>query len=118
MLKKIILLAVTLIAFSSKAFATYTCHGEVKGVTIEPKTGALFVTNIGPLTWQRLCMVHTEYNGVSPETCRAIYSMLLTAQTAKKDVTLWFNDGKDCSLESHPAWTPLSGWYFGPMLED
>jgi hypothetical protein len=103
---------------TAQANTTYTCTGNVKGVSINPKNGDLLAESIGPLVWPKLCNLETELSGVSPETCKVIYSTLLTAQTANKKVTLWFNDSKDCSIDSHPAWKILTGWYFGPKISD
>ncbi|GAB1624099.1 hypothetical protein AAOGI_41490 [Agarivorans albus] len=100
------------------SLANYTCYGEVKGVSIEARTGHLIVENIGPLEWPRLCSVDRDYNSISPEACRVVYSTLITAQTTQKSVIMWFNDGKDCSRESHQPWKVLTGWYFGPKLHD
>lgn len=115
MFKKSLLFMLSLM-FSSQVLAVYTCGGYVEGVSIDPKHGAVFVEKLGVLEWQKLCLVTVEHNGISPESCKLIYSTLLTAQIAKKSVTLWFNDGKDCSSVSHPPWSSLSGWYFGPKL--
>jgi len=103
---------------SAQAKANYTCAGNVKGVSINPKNGDLLAESIGPLVWPKLCNLETEMSNVSPETCKIIYSTLLTAQTANKKVTLWFNDGKDCTTSSHPPWETLTGWYFGPKISD
>ena len=105
-----------LCVFFSVGANAYTCSGKVKGVSIEAKTGDVLVESIGPLSWPRLCKVDSEYDGISPEACRIVYSTLLTAQSTGKDVTLWFNDSKDCSAASHPSWQWLTGWYFGPKL--
>ncbi|MEF1213638.1 hypothetical protein REH77_16620 [Vibrio alginolyticus] len=76
------------------------------------------VESIGPLSWPRLCKVDNEHDNISAEACRTVYSTLLTAQTTNKEVTLWFNDSKDCSESSHQPWKWLTGWYFGPKLEN
>lgn len=104
--------------FSYSVSASYTCSGKVKGIAISPKNGRILAERIGPLVWPELCSVKTELEGVSVESCKVIFSTLLTAQMADKTVTLWFNDDKDCSQASHAPWTPLSGWYFGPKLSD
>lgn len=111
-----IVIFVVCICMSSTAMANYVCAGQVYGVSISPKSGALMAERIGPLSWPQLCKLNIEYEGVSAETCQAIYSMLLAAQMSQKNVTLWFNDGKDCSAESHPPWQLLTGWYFGPRI--
>ena len=103
--------------FSFQAFATYTCAGKVKGLTISPQSGQLLAETLATFTWPGICSINTDFNGISPEVCRVIYSTLLTAQTTDKTVTFWFNDNLDCSTNSHPAWHPLTGWYFGPMIK-
>ena len=116
-MKKVI--AILLTFLSTNAFATYTCEGVVEGVSINPKNGRVLVEKIGDIIWVELCSVESEYNYVNPETCKGIYSLLLTAQSSKKKVMLWFDDedsGMNCS--NHPNWQALTGWYFGPKLVD
>lgn len=117
-MEKVFKLAICVMSLcmSSYTFANYTCKGKVIGVAIAPKSGALMAEKIGPLSWPQLCKFNVEHAGISPDTCRAIYSTLLAAQMSQKDVTLWFNDGKDCSATSHVPWELLTGWYFGPMI--
>lgn len=115
---KEVFIGLTLAAASTSSLANYVCTGAVSGVGIDPKSGAVLVERIGTLEWPRLCSVETETNGTSVEACKVIYSTLLTAQTAKKNVRLWFNDDKDCTKQSHTPWENLTGWYFGPVLTD
>jgi hypothetical protein len=114
-----IALIITLV-FSHQLLAgsRYTCEGKVSGVSINPRNGGLLVEKIGPLIWADLCSVEKKYNGITPETCKHIYSLLVTAQVSGKQATLWFNDGLDCSKASHKPWQRLTGWYFGPKLKD
>ncbi|MCW8091647.1 hypothetical protein [Alteromonas sp. ASW11-130] len=112
------LIGLILAVASYSANANYQCDGGVDGVTIEPKTGVVFAQNVGGFIWPRLCSVTHEYNGIPPESCKLVYSTLLAAQTTNKEVRLWFNDEKDCSLESHPSWQQLTGWYFGPSIRN
>ncbi len=113
MLRIFLILTALLMSISANA---YTCSGLVTGISIEASTGDLLVESIGPLKWPRLCRVDNEVRGISAEACKVVYSTLLTAQTSNKPVTLWFNDDKDCSVDSHTPWRTLTGWYFGPML--
>lgn len=110
-MKKLIA-ALAFFSFTANA-SDYVCSGFVKGVSLSPN-GSLMVESIGPLNWPRLCNVSGTHRSISPETCKNIYSMLLTAQSTKKQVMFWFNDGQNCS--SHTAWADLTGWYFGPKL--
>ena len=114
-----IALIITLV-FSHQLLAgsRYTCQGKVSGVSIYPRNGGLYVEKIVPLIWANLCSVVKKSNGITPETCKHIYSLLVTAQVSGKQATLWFNDGLDCSKTSHKPWRRLTGWYFGPKLKD
>ena len=91
----------------------YTCSGPVTGLTTSP-VGLVVAESMGGVSWAYVCQLGTNYNGVTPEACKAIHATLLTAQLTGKQVTLWFTDGGNCA--SHQAWTPLQGWYFGPQL--
>lgn len=105
------------LAASNSVSAAYTCTGPVVGLTINPLNGVVQPQQVAGLQWPTMCSVETVANGVSTETCKNIYAMLLSAQATGKDVMLWFNDGGDCSSASHPAWQPLQGWYFGPQIQ-
>ena len=98
---------------STFAQAFYICSGPVTGVTISP-SGLVVPENMGGFSWVYVCQLGTNYNGVTPEACKAIYATLLIAQMYGKQVRLWFADDGNCA--SHPAWAPLQGWYFGPEL--
>ena len=112
---KVALITVVVAVFSMpSAFASYTCGGPVKGLTISPD-GQMFAESIGTLSWPRICNVSKAENDIAPETCRVIYSSLLTAQTTGKDVDFTFNDSGNCT--SHTAWGWLTGWYFGPTIK-
>lgn len=111
------LLVFSLFSFSPLVHASYTCEGQVQGLSIDPKSGAVLAEKVGPLVWPKLCSITHTANNVSPESCKVIYSSLLSAQMANKEVKLWFNDGKDCSRDSHVPWQNLTGWYFGPMIK-
>ncbi len=119
-LKKLrIIITAVLLLLTSSAQATYTCTGQVSGIVIDPKTGRLMVKTIAGISWPHLCSVSATYNGVDVDTCKQIYSLLLTAEISKKDVTMWFDDDTQRgSCESHAPWTLLSGWYFGPMMNN
>ncbi|MCW8879704.1 MAG: hypothetical protein OQK51_21810 [Kangiellaceae bacterium] len=115
-MKKILILLLTCMSLS--AHASYTCTGQVTGVSISPSNGKVLVEKIGDLIWVELCSVQSSHNNVEPETCKNIYSLLISAQLSKKEVMLWFNDedqGMNCS--NHPRWRPLTGWYFGPSIQ-
>jgi len=110
------LFALVSILTSTQALATYTCTGPVNGIAINPKTGQVLAESIAGIAWPALCSTKSEQNNISVETCQQIFSLLLTAQLSKKEVTLWFNDGANC--QSHQPWVNLTGWYFGPRLQN
>jgi len=104
---------------STPAFASYTCTGLVEGVSINPKNGMLLAQRAAGIIWPAFCNVDIKENDVAPETCKHIYSMLLAAQMSGKEITLWFNDeGDGGTCSSHTGWVYLTGWYFGPKINN
>jgi len=100
----------------SHSLAGFECRGSVAGVTIAPG-GDIYMEKFKNWSWMRVCNVNQDANGSNPEACKAIYSLLLTAQTTKKEVSFWFNAGS-CQEESQTSWQYLNSWYFGPKLID
>ncbi len=100
--------------FSSQAYS-YDCVGKVNNVVLN---GAGIVTlSFGNMNWVYLCSVSSQYNGVTPDACKAILSVLLAAKMGDKNIQMWFDDkSNDCSNSGHPAWSELKNWYFGPAL--
>lgn len=96
------------------ANANYTCTGPVMGVEMGLDGEVNAETIAGTLTWTSLCSVETTENSIAPDACKAIYTTLLAAQLSGQPVTLWFNDNLTCT--THPSWTLLTGWYFGPAV--
>lgn len=102
---------------AANANAFYICTGKVEGLTLKPANGQVLVERIGELKWPVLCSVEQEQNGIAPDSCQAIFSLLLSAELSGSDVKFWFNDentGGNCS--SHKAWDFLRGWYLGPQI--
>ena len=100
------------------AGANYTCTGPIKGVTVDPLTGNVVPGVISGITRPVMCSLEQTRNGVSPNMCKQILAVLLTAQVSGKNVVLWFKDdatGGNCA--THGQWTDLSGWYYGPQME-
>lgn len=103
-----------LLALSPIAAASYECVGAVSGTQISP-TGVVMANSIAGITAPYLCSVNTTTNGVSTDACKAIYAMMLTAESQGRSVVLWFNDDPN-TCSSHASWSWLTGWYWGPML--
>jgi hypothetical protein len=105
--------AAAMIMLSRPALAKYSCVGPVVGVTVDPE-GRVSAEHMAGFRWKYLCNVDTTANNVGPATCKAMLSLLMSVEAQQKSVRLWFNDGGTC--DSHPAWSYLSGWYFGPEI--
>lgn len=104
--------------FTAPAWANYSCSGTLDAVTLAPGTGIVVVSSSSAgLSWVYLCALEgstSSANGtVTPEQCKAMYSLLLAAQASGRSVTFSFNDSLTCA--AHPAWAWLTGWYWGPV---
>jgi disulfide bond formation protein DsbB len=95
--------------------ADYSCSGPVNGVSITPG-GIVAAASAGGQSWGFFCQLGQTTNGVTPEACKAILTILLTAQTTDKRVTIWFRDDLSCS--ANRGWNWLSTVYWGPMIEN
>lgn len=104
---------VLLMLASSPAFATYSCVGPVKGLSIN-QTGAVLAESVAGVSWGYLCSVTTTQNGYDPETCKVVYAGLLAAELSGQNVELWFNDSLTCTTHTQYSW--LAGWYSGPAI--
>lgn len=105
---------VLLVGISPIAFANYSCVGPVSGTQIAPN-GVVMANTIAGIGTPYLCSVNTTTNGVSPDACKAIFALLLTAESQGRNVIMWLNDEPN-TCSSHAGWSWLSGWYWGPML--
>lgn len=99
---------------ATPAWANYFCVGQVDAVAVSP-TGVVMIdaASVG-LSWQYLCQIGATTNTVGPDTCKAILAVLIAAQETGQQVQWAFNDGLSCT--THPAWSWLTGWYWGPVL--
>jgi len=105
-----------LVLASSPAFANYSCQGKIHQLSVDPG-GNVVVGAVGSgLSWVYLCNVSTTANSITPESCRGVLTTLLTASASGSDVVFWFNDSLTCT--THPSWAQLTGWYFGPTIEN
>lgn len=95
----------------SAAYAGFTCAGPVSATSIDTVSGDV-LTNVGDLSWTRLCNVHLAANGVSVEACKITYATLLTAQTTGKSVVVYYNAATQTPCNQITAWNYLAGFYF------
>ncbi len=102
-------MGLALIISSFSANAGVKCTGDVIGLAIGPKSGILQVNN--GYGWHYLCQFSAEYNGVHPDTCKAWYSMFLTAKASGKQVSQYYDNGTIC--ENIGSWkVPVPFPYF------
>lgn len=114
-MKKVITCILTSIALFSASAQAYECVGKVTNVVVGPS--GILVASFGSINWVYLCAVSENYNGVPPETCKSMLSILMSAKLADRNVQFWFDDpSNNCTNAAHPAWAPLKNWYFGPAL--
>lgn len=111
-----LLASVVLMLLAVPAFANYSCRGTVNGVTVAPDGTVVLGSSSMGLVWVYLCNINTNANGVSPESCKGMLGVLLSAQTTGRQVEMWFNDNLTCT--THPRWAFLTGWYFDPTMWD
>jgi hypothetical protein len=100
---------------ASSAYANYFCAGPVLSVALS--TGGIVTVNApgAGLNSAYLCQIGTTANGIGPEVCNAIYGTLLSAHATSANVTFAYSDALTCT--THPAWTWLTGWYYGPEYD-
>lgn len=81
-------LFITILALAPSAHANLFCSGTLTRLSMHPN-GTLQI-NIGYGT-HYLCSFTQNFGFFTPETCRAVYSLLLSAYHAKSVVTLGFS---------------------------
>jgi len=95
--------------------ADYSCAGPVNGVSLTPG-GIVAAQNAGGQSWGFFCQLGQTTNNFTPEACKGVLAMLLTAQTTGKQVVIWYRDDLNCS--ANRGWNWMSTIYWGPMLAD
>lgn len=114
-LAKMAIVSASVLVSQAALAVDYACDGPVNGVTVGPG-GHLSAASAGGQSWGYFCQVNATTNGVSPEACRAMLAVLLTAQSTGKQVRIWFRDDLNCS--AYRGWGWLSTMYWGPALLD
>lgn len=99
------LVGATALLFSVQAQANYACSGKVTDIDLYTNGGVgASIEGIGGGV--RLCsVIETEYS-THPETCKVIYSTLLTAKATGSTVRFYFNKG-DSTVCSKGNWKHL-----------
>ncbi len=89
---------------SNIAYAgNFACVGKVELIALGPSSSLLQV-NTGFGT-HYLCKFSESYNGVHPETCKAWYSMFLSAQASGREITQNYNDANGTNCDTLGNWS-------------
>lgn len=114
-MKKLLPCFLSSLLFFSGASQAYDCIGKVNNVVINP--AGVVTLSFGNINWVYLCSVSGTYNGVAPEACKAMLSIIMSAKLSDRNIQLWLGDASNnCTNTAHPAWADLKDWYYGPAL--
>ena len=91
--------------YATSANAAIVCTGKLKRVAMSP--GGTVQVDYG-YGVHYLCRFTESYGGFSPDTCKAMYSTLLTAFAAKHEVSFYFDSNGYASCADLPNWSALS----------
>lgn len=110
-MKRILCVLAVLLAANLPAMAYYTCTGPVTGVSMNTN-GTVWVSGFGGIVDGGICQIGATANGISSDTCKAIYARLLLAEATGRQLTMYFSDNLSCTTQ--PSWQFMTGLYFGP----
>ena len=114
-MKKFVPYVLSSTLFFSSFSQAYDCIGKVNNVVVGPN--GILTLSVGNINWVYLCSVSASYNGIAPDTCKAMLSVAMAAKLSDRNIQLWFSDtSNDCTNAAHPAWADLKNWYYGPAL--
>lgn len=80
----------TLFFLSTSSVAGYDCYGEVD-VILQYSNGDLNVRTSYRDEYTVFCNLETRRLNVSPETCKGMLSILLTAKASNKKIITYYN---------------------------
>jgi hypothetical protein len=97
-------------AFSTNAFANYSCDGTVSYLGVA-NDGAVTV-KLSNSTLHTICNIVIQGNyAIHPTVCKGVYGTLLAAKTSKTIVKLYYTDnGYNCA--TIPNWGIVPQTYF------
>ncbi|MGD8112538.1 hypothetical protein [Vibrio sp. TRT 17S01] len=100
-MKKLLLLS--LVFISQPSFAKITCHGKVKNI-LQYSNGLVTVLTDYRNDYTAMCDIDSDRGTVSPETCKGILSVLLTAHSSGKDIVVNYS-GDQYACNNLPAYS-------------
>ncbi len=113
-MKKYIFILILIMPMFS--LANTICTGKVQFVSINPDSDTLQF-NYGYGT-QYHCKLNQEHNGVSPESCQTLFSMLLAAQISGKSVEARYNGDFTCSADNLGNYTTTQHLMYWIQIKD
>ena len=114
-MKQVIRAALTSVGllWSATSWANYSCTGPIDWVALN-QAGVVTVSSASSgLGVFYVCQIGTTTNNIGPEVCNAMFAQLTAARAMGTPVQWSFDDSLTCT--THPTWSWLSGWYYGPQ---
>jgi hypothetical protein len=114
-----IALSAMALAITNQARADVGCAFTITALAMTGDSGVnVSLTNNGNYFWWYVCSmtgsitVNTGYGtpAITSESCKALWSQLLTARASGRQITLWFHGPNDCN----PASLPPTGTWMNP----
>ncbi len=100
----------TVLAF--QASAETHCVGKLGNLSVK-RSGTVLASGPGGLPSVYICSLDSPQNNISTETCKAIYSTLLSAKVSDKEVNMTFSpDITSCSEIASWQWATNLNWVF------
>ncbi|WP_102794559.1 hypothetical protein [Bowmanella denitrificans] len=91
-------LCIFILTFSFAVSAQHNCAGKVISIDLHAP-GDVQITIEGIGTGNILCSLTQKKGLVESETCKAMFSLLLTAKATVTPVRLWFNNDNNTSCD-------------------
>tara|TARA_Y100000588_G_C13635989_1_gene661636 strand:- start:121 stop:504 length:384 start_codon:yes stop_codon:yes gene_type:complete len=109
-MKKLLVMILS-IGLAFPAFSQVDCKGKITNLALHIDNGVLVVGLEGGPDATQLCSVSSQYNGVPPEACKALYSSLLSTKAAGKKSLIRFYEFDTCA-DSNLNWKASGtlGW--------
>ncbi|MDE1243543.1 hypothetical protein [Vibrio aestuarianus] len=109
------LLLVLLLA-SPSSMADIQCSGEVKNV-LQYANGSINVFTSYRGDYTVMCSVKDHWKGVSPESCKGMLSVLLTAQSTGKRIATYYS-GNQYTCQTLPHYGSAPGPVYVGIAND
>ena len=101
MKKSTLVVLLTMVLAAMPAFAnTYVCQGTVTNLAVySAGYVTLSLTGTPGMSSVTVCSTNANFNGWTPDGCKAVYSTLLSAKSRGLQVAIEFNDSLSCTTQ-------------------